>query len=280
MTGRRRFFSGSSESQAAIEAAAALGVPVAELLYRAVDKRGGLRPGRTVIEVDPDNPRRPAGAALDAAAAAPAASPARAPGPSVPHPPSPRAPESREWQGRDREWRDAEPRDREPRRPVEEIVLDTVGREAAAPFAGEDGAAAAAGALAALAGLELAATVERRGDEIHVDLGGPAAAALTVRQGELLRSFEYLLRRVVRDLPEGGLVADSGGFRADREEALRRRAAAAAEEVRRGGEAVLFEPLGAAERRVVHLAIQDETGVASASEGDGETKRLRVFRAP
>lgn len=265
MSGRRRFFSGTSESQAALEASAALGVPVAELLYRAVDKRGGLRPGRVVIEVDPDNPRRPAGAAITAAA----------PEVVTPRMPAPAAPPGRPVERAPQERRAPQGE----RGPAPERLLASVGPEPSTPLAGEQGAGAAAAALAALADLRVEPRVERRGDVVAVDLGGPDLDALTARRGELLRSFEYLLRRMVRELPEGGLDADAGGFRAAREEDLRRRAVGAAEEVRRSGEPVLFEPLSAAERRIVHLAVQEEAGVASASEGEGEAKRVKVFPA-
>jgi hypothetical protein len=297
MSGRRRFFSGTSESQAAIEAAAALGVPVAELAYRAVDKRGALRPGRVVIEVDPDNPRRAAEAAAPASAttvagepaaparhAAPAERPQREERLRADHGERDRGGYRGGERGADRGerggYRGAAPRrERHDDGPGEGRLVETAGREAAAPLADAAGAAEAAEALVALGGLDVAATVELADDTVRVDFAGPGRAALVGRQAELLRSCEYLLRRMVRDVPEGGIVADSGGYRAEREESLRRRAAAVAEEVRRSGEPVLLEPLAAAERRIVHLAIQDEPGVASASEGDGETKRIRVFAA-
>ena len=272
MTGRRRFFSGTSESQAAIEAAAALGVPVSELAYRPVDKRGALRPGRVVIEVDPDNPRRAA------EAVAPPAAPVAAPPPPRMAPPERREP-PRDTGWSRREGGDERRRDRPRFDDGPEEVLATAGPEPAPSLSGAAGAREAAAAVVALSGLELEPAVAE-GEPLQVELGGHDRPALVARQGELLRSFEYLLRRMVRDLPEGGLTADSGGFRAEREEALRGRAVAAAEEVRRSGEAVTFEPLGAAERRIVHLAIQEEAGVASASEGAGDTKRVRVFPVP
>jgi len=151
----------------------------------------------------------------------------------------------------------------------------------AGPLTGVDGAIAAATAVAALAGLrvsafgELVATAE--GDEVRVELAGAGRQALLARQGELLRTCEHLARRMVRDLPAGGLNLDSGGFREERTRTLRRRAAAAAEEVRRSGEAVVFEPLPAAERRILHLAVEGEPGVASESEGEGERRSVRIL---
>ena len=38
-----------------------------------------------------------------------------------------------------------------------------------------------------------------------------------------------------------------------------------------------FEPLKAAARRVVHLAVESEEGVTTRSEGSGGLKRVRVF---
>jgi spoIIIJ-associated protein len=281
--GKRRFFSGTSESQAAIEAAGALGVPAGDLLYRVVDKRGALRPGRVVIEVDPDSPRRPAGAAAEPAVPRPTAPAMQPTAPRVAAPRAERAPaeEGRYGGGRRDDRRGYEPRGggRHEEGEPSAVVAAAAAGQATPPLAGAEGAREAGEALVALSSLQLAATARVDGDVVRVDLEGAGQESLVARQGELLRTFEYLLRRMARDTPEGGVTADSGGFRAEREGSLRRRAAAAAEEVRRTGEAVLLEPLGAAERRIVHLAIQDEPGVASASEGDGETKRIRVTRA-
>ena len=250
----KRFFSAASESQAVIEAAAELGVPPAELAY--VVRQGALRQGRVVIVVDTQAPRRPP-------TPPPAEAPrgerlARdrpgeghgAPGPRAGRPPGAREPQSRE-----------------------------AGPEAPAephPATGADGARRAAQAVIALVGLDLTSDVGVSDGGLRVELSGPGRESLVAQGGELLRTAEYLLRRMVRDLPEDGLTLDSEGFRAEREGALRRRAAAAAEEVRSSGEATLLEPLGAAERRIVHLAIADEPGVASESEGTGESKRVRI----
>ncbi|MGH9362963.1 MAG: hypothetical protein ACRD2T_13700, partial [Thermoanaerobaculia bacterium] len=66
---KRRFFAGNSLRQALVLAAGYFDVPREEIAYTPVEKRHGfLKAGRrVVIEVDPDNPRRPAGAAPPAA---------------------------------------------------------------------------------------------------------------------------------------------------------------------------------------------------------------------
>jgi spoIIIJ-associated protein len=268
----RRFFSGETETQAVIEAAGHFGLSPAELAYRPVEKKHGfLRRPRVVIEVDPTQPRR------EKASAVPKAAPVVGDRPGRPSGSTPTAPTESAGSSNPAPRHDA-PEGAALAADVPWVVAAT----GSGRLSGREGAVAAAEAVVALASLRLEPMAEILegvdGDEIRVDLRGADRAELTSRQGELLRSCEYLVRRMVRDLPAGGLVVDSEGFRAEREESLRRRAAAAAEEVRRSGEPVLFEPLPAAERRIVHLAVQGEPAVVSESEGDGDFRRVRVFR--
>ena len=267
----RRFFSADTETQAVMEAAAHFGLTPAELAYRPVEKKHGfLRRPKVVIEVDTTSPRRQAGAA--ASPEGRAVAPTTATGA-----------EREPAHGRDSAASPAAPRPRSdvPRPFAEPGTAVPVRLEPfVGPLTGVDGAVAAATAVAALAGLRVSASGEvvttAEGDEVRVELAGAGRQALLARQGELLRICEHLARRMVRDLPAGGLNLDSGGFREERTRTLRRRAAAAAEEVRRSGEAVVFEPLPAAERRILHLAVEGEPGVASESEGEGERRSVRI----
>lgn len=263
----KRFFSAASESQAVVDAAAELGIPATELAYTV--RLGALRPGRVVIVVDLAAPRRAAGPAAGAEEPRPERL-ARLGGSGSG---GAQRPEPREAVERGRSA---------PRLPGHSPAgggaLDLPAEPL--PATGAEGARRASAAVAALAGLDLRAEVHESESGLRVELSGPGRPALVARGGELLRAAEYLLRRMVRELPEDGLVLDSEGFRAEREEALRRTALAASQEVRRTGASVLLEPLAAAERRIVHLAIAEEPGVASASEGEGDTKRVRILPAP
>lgn len=270
----RKFFSADTETLAVMEAAAHFGLAPGEVAYRPVEKKHGfLRRPKAVIEVDPASPRR--------------AVAADAPSPTAPATPSPSASAREATRGAAPATKPAglPPRHDAPRpRAASEDVTDhPVQLEPfAGPLAGLEGAVAAAQAATALAGVRVTASAEAAAsddseDEWRVELSGPGRQALLARQGELLHHCEHLARRMVRELPPGGLVLDSGGFREERTRTLRRRAAAAAEEVRRSGEAVVFEPLPAAERRILHLAVESEPGVASASEGEGERRSVRII---
>jgi spoIIIJ-associated protein len=110
---KRRFFSGSSLRQALVLAASHFDVPPEEIAYTPIEKRHGfLRTARKVmIEVDPDNPRRPAGAPAPAAPAEAEERRAAAP-PERREPPGPereRRPERREGGGAPRGGRGERP---------------------------------------------------------------------------------------------------------------------------------------------------------------------------
>ena len=257
----KRFFSAASETQAVSEAAAELGIPPGDLAYQV--RQGALRLGRVVIVVDLAAPRR-------------AAMPAQAPAAEEPRRERlARAPEG------ERAPRPAPERPRTARPATEEVGHQprAEGQDEALPATGAEGARRAAAALVALAGLDLLPAVREADGMLRVELAGAGRETLVARHGEVLKAAEYLLRRMVRDLPEEGLALDSGGFRAEREEALRRRAQAAAEEVRRSGEPLSLDGLDAAERRIVHMTILGEPGVASRSEGEGERRRLTIAPA-
>ncbi|MYH40329.1 MAG: hypothetical protein F4150_00765 [Chloroflexi bacterium] len=50
-----------------------------------------------------------------------------------------------------------------------------------------------------------------------------------------------------------------------------------AAEVRDTGDVITLEPLSAAERRIIHLAIEKEEGVRSESVGEGEERQVEVL---
>lgn len=87
---KRRFFSGNTLRQAQVLAAGHYGIEPEELAYTPIEKRHGFLSTRrkVVIEVDPDHPRRPPGAAAPAVAEAAAAPPSAVMPPAAAEPPS------------------------------------------------------------------------------------------------------------------------------------------------------------------------------------------------
>jgi spoIIIJ-associated protein len=130
-----------------------------------------------------------------------------------------------------------------------------------------------------LSGLELRVEVSTFPDNFAVELSGEDVPLLLGRNGELLNAIEYLANKVYgRQLPpESKITCDSEGFRGTRERELQLMAQHAAERVRTSKRPFTFEPMSPNERRIVHLALSQQTGVRTESHGEGEDRKVTVY---
>lgn len=111
-----------------------------------------------------------------------------------------------------------------------------------------------------------------------VRIEGPTAGRLIGRHGRTLYAFQTLARAIVARRVGAfvPLVVDINGYRAKRAEALRRLALKKAEQVMATGRPVELEPMPAAERRVIHMALKDHPKVTTYSIGEGEERRVVI----
>ena len=117
--------------------------------------------------------------------------------------------------------------------------------------------------------------------DILVELSGPDSDLLLERGGELLRSLEHLALEMLRlGREEHDRVSfDCRGFRAMRIQELRLAADVAAERVRKSGAPYEFGPMSSRERRIVHLALRDQTDLRTESDGEGMRRCVVVYPA-
>jgi spoIIIJ-associated protein len=137
-------------------------------------------------------------------------------------------------------------------------------------------------AVAEAGGLALAAEVEEGEDAVIVHLRGADIEFFlgTDGKGELFRALEHLLQRMYGvALQPRALRLAMEGFRERRDAALAAEAGRIAAEVRGDGRPRTLDPQNAYERRVVHLALQDEPGVTTFSVGEGSERRVTVAPA-
>jgi spoIIIJ-associated protein len=72
------------------------------------------------------------------------------------------------------------------------------------------------------------------------------------------------------------IIVNVGDYRQRREATLSQLAKNAAQRVAFSGEPYVFDSLSPSERRVVHLALQDNPQVTTYSQGDGRNRQLVV----
>lgn len=117
---------------------------------------------------------------------------------------------------------------------------------------------------------------------LHVEGADEEAMGLLIgRRGETLRSLQFmvnlLVSRKVQKWPQ--IVVDVGNYRQRRQESLEGLARRMAERVRQSGRPLTLEPMGAYERRIVHLALRSDATVYTQSAGEGENRKVVIYPA-
>lgn len=122
------------------------------------------------------------------------------------------------------------------------------------------------------AGMHLAVTMECRMSEerIMISLVGDGLGILIGKHGQTLDALQYLT-----NLAAGKsfrhhyfILLDVENYRERRQDTLEALARRLAGKVKRTGEEIRLEPMAAGERRIIHLALQDDHAVSTDSEGE------------
>lgn len=130
-----------------------------------------------------------------------------------------------------------------------------------------------------LMGLSSQVTVEIE-DDIHrvkIDTAG-VDGLLIGKKGQNLMALEHLLRRMVgKQLKRSvRMEVDVGGYKERRIAALKSKAVSIASRVKASNKEMQVEPLSAAERRIVHLAVAGDPQVRTYTIGDGDLKSVVI----
>jgi spoIIIJ-associated protein len=126
---------------------------------------------------------------------------------------------------------------------------------------------------------ELDVRTEENEEQIIVRLYGRDARRMTEEHGEALDALQVLANKaLIGRKTEKDIELDCDGFKSRRNEDLEQRARDAAERVRSDGRELLLPAMTPIERRIVHLALQDDADVTTESRGEGFYKRVAIVR--
>lgn len=111
-----------------------------------------------------------------------------------------------------------------------------------------------------------------------IDIAGEDLGLLIGRRGDTLLSLQYLVNLVVtRQFPgRGGVSIDVEHYRHRRESQIMALTERMADRVRQTGSSITLEPMSAAERRLVHLALAEDPDLATNSIGEGENRKVVI----
>ena len=130
--------------------------------------------------------------------------------------------------------------------------------------------------------MEVPATVTTRQEEDNVlfELTGDSSGILIGRRGQTLDALEYVLNRIVaRDSESTRIVVDSQNYRARRRQSLEELARRMGEQAKKKRKAVTLNPMSPRDRRIVHLALQEDPSLSTRSSGKGYFRKLVIIPA-
>jgi spoIIIJ-associated protein len=132
-------------------------------------------------------------------------------------------------------------------------------------------------------GILAAMNVEGKTERIEADrvvrysLTGDNLNELIGRHGECLMSLSYIMSLVCKNENKKKVVLDVENYRQKREESLTALAKRTADKVAKSGRYYKFEPMEPSERRIIHLALQNDDRVTTLSKGEDPKRYLIVF---
>lgn len=100
--------------------------------------------------------------------------------------------------------------------------------------------------------------------------------------GEVLDAVQTLVGIYVGRLHDGKtrVTVDAGNYREQRVGKLKELAEKAADEAIAKGKKVYMGTMKSAERKIIHAALQDNAGVQTKSQGEGDRRQVVVYPAP
>jgi spoIIIJ-associated protein len=128
--------------------------------------------------------------------------------------------------------------------------------------------------------LEVPYTVEvrKREEQILLNIHCENENFLIGRRGATLDAIQYLVNRIAnkRATEKIQVVLDTSDYRVNRKERLQRLAVRLSKRVKMTGKPVTVSPMNPHDRRIIHLALQDDSDIRTVSKGTGFMRRIMI----
>jgi spoIIIJ-associated protein len=113
---------------------------------------------------------------------------------------------------------------------------------------------------------------------IYLNVQTPNAGLLIGRRGRTLNAIQHILNCVVNrsSLVKRRVIVDAEQYRERREEVLTNLAHKLASRAKMTGQEVVVEPMNPQDRRIIHLALQNDEEVTTFSRGEGSFRSVII----
>ncbi len=123
--------------------------------------------------------------------------------------------------------------------------------------------------------------VDETHDKIILNIEGGESGLLIGKRGQNLDALQYVLNKSINraDNDRKIIMVDSEEYRRRREESLLELAEKVRQKVKNTRKPVSLGHMSAHDRRIIHLALQEDTTLTTKSRGEGEYRKIVVIPA-
>ena len=124
-------------------------------------------------------------------------------------------------------------------------------------------------------------SVHQEDDRISLRIETDDAGLLIGKQGQTLDALQYLVTKMLakKSRRKVRITIDVEAYRARHNEALAHLAQKYGEKVKKSGRPIILSPMNPYDRRIVHMALQDDKELKTMSRGEGLYKKVVISPA-
>jgi len=122
-------------------------------------------------------------------------------------------------------------------------------------------------------------SVQRSSEKICYEITGGNTGVLIGKKGQTLEALQFLTEKIVNKQNENRIriMVDVEGYVKNRQEKLRALALKLGEKVKKTGKPAIVGQFNAYDRRIVHMALKNESDLRTHSVGEGYYRKLKIF---
>lgn len=123
--------------------------------------------------------------------------------------------------------------------------------------------------------------IEETPDAVILNIQGDGSGLLIGKRGQNLDAIQYIVNKATSRFSNNRkmVIIDTEAYRKRREDSLVSLAVKLADKVKKTKKAVTLSHLNAHDRRIIHLALQNDASLTTKSRGEGDYRKIVIMPA-
>ncbi len=115
--------------------------------------------------------------------------------------------------------------------------------------------------------------------DLYLEVKSDEGGLLIGKHGRTLESLQILINRMVNKKVKEPvrIILDIADYKKRRADSLKKMAGRLGENAKRTGKGITIGPFCAHDRRVIHIALKEDTSLKTESLGEGDWKKIKII---